>query len=128
MSDLQRLAVLAGVALAAAAVGYLAKRLPGFAKTIPPEVGPFPAVFLFGSATCASCQPVAARLREERLRVRTFEWEAHPELFEQLDVAEVPWTIGVDDRGRVAVQVHGMPSAREVIRLRRFSELHESAE
>ncbi|MDH3306367.1 MAG: hypothetical protein OEO77_02420 [Acidimicrobiia bacterium] len=115
-----RFVVLAGLVALVAIVTWLLRRraVRVGPVVIPPDLGPFPAVFYFGDEDCVSCKPTAAAIAEAGLRVRTISWGMDAVVFERLQVDEVPTLWGVDRRGRLVRVVTGVPGPRDLARLK----------
>ena len=72
-----------------------------------------PGVYLFGSATCLSCQPARDRLRRSvGDRLIEVGWEGHQKQFEELSIDEIPTTVIVDSRGQARAYPGTPPDAR----------------
>ena len=103
MSDLTLRLVVVGGVIAVVFLVVLYLRLRDRAESI--RVGSVdldPGVYLFTSATCATCEKARKHL-EGRLgesNLVEFEWEEHPETFSALSIDRVPCTLVVDEGGR----------------------------
>lgn len=103
MSDLSlRLVVVGGlIAVVFLVVLYLRRR--DLAESIRMgNVGFDPGIYLFTSATCATCEKARQQL-ERRLGQAGFveyTWEQHSETFATLGIDRVPCTLVVDEGGR----------------------------
>lgn len=115
-----RFMVVAAIASVVVLVSWLLHRRTTRARRLqlPADLGPFPVVFYFGDEACASCLPAAAAIEQAGLRVRTITWGADATVFERLGVEEVPalWGVGAD--GRLVNAVHGIPTPRDLARLK----------
>lgn len=84
-------------------------------------LGPWPAVLLFTSGGCDSCEP-ARRLVEREAGawpVRELSFEEDPERFTEAGVDAVPLVTVVDRDGRVVGQFAGVPDRRAFRRVLR---------
>lgn len=115
---LERLIALAGSAVAVGVVVMVLRwwdgRSPG--RMLPADLGPFPGALYFGDTTCASCIPAAAAISEGGLEVRTYEWASHGDVFDALEISEVPRLIVAGRGGRVLADIGGIPTARQIAR------------
>lgn len=114
------LAVAAALAVTGGAV-WLRRRVRTRLRRVPPALGPFPKILLFGSETCASCRPVVEALKEAAVTYDLYTWEEHPSLFASLPVDEVPRVLAVDPSGIVRHDFVGELGAWHLSVLRRFS-------
>ena len=85
-------------------------------RWLPADVGPFPAALYFGDATCASCIPARNAFDEGALEVRSYEWASQGDVFDLLEIAEVPRLIVAGHRGKILADISGVPSARQIAR------------
>jgi hypothetical protein len=112
MGDLLlRLLLIAAVILAAAGLGWLARRL--LVRHPPVDIagaGLQPGLVVFTSVTCRRCREVltAARATGAPLREVTYELEA--DLQEQVGIVGVPVTLVIDSGGEIAHQFAGLVS------------------
>ncbi|PZG24293.1 thioredoxin [Micromonospora craterilacus] len=126
-----RVAVLAGVLLAATVVGLWHRRRSGRIRSVSPTPGPSaalaglgvtagaPTLVQFSSAVCAPCR--ATRRVLERVRatvdgVRLVEVDAeqHLDAARELGVWRTPTVLLVDGDGRVARRASGVPDAGQL--------------
>ena len=118
MSDLAWGLVVVGVALAAVAVGAVARRIRA-PQQPPVDVswvdGDTPLV-AFTSTDCSNCAQVLAALGEIDTPVREVPFEHEPELFERSGVDGVPLVVVLGRRGRPNWQRGGIVKAGTVRR------------
>jgi hypothetical protein len=119
MSDtLIRVAVVAAVAGAALAIGFLLRRRQW--SSHPPidasELALPAGIVVFTSTECANCKKVLATLRNFDVPIREVTHELEPATFEAAGVEAVPLTVVIDNEGSVAAQLPGAVSARRVKR------------
>ncbi len=82
---------------------------------MPADLGPFPAIVFFSSASCESCPPARAALAGATGGdFREYSWDVHPGILRRLRIERVPTTWVVDASGRVVEVVEGEPK-RSVI-------------
>ena len=111
---------LIGLAILAAAV--VAGRLTGRSRTdalpaAPTDLGPYPAVLLFSSDSCASCAPARTVIDSEAgARWREHPWEIHPGILGRLRIDSVPTTWVVDADGRIVDVIEGIPATGRIAR------------
>ncbi len=111
---------LVGVAVLAAAVA--AGRLTGRSRTdalpaAPADLGPYPAVLLFSSDSCASCAPARAVVDAEAAeRWREHPWEIHPGILGRLRIDSVPTVWVVDADARIVDVIEGVPEQGRIAR------------
>jgi len=113
---LTRLLLLAaGAALVGALVWLLRWRADRSSKRwLPVDLGPFPAALYFGDATCASCIPARNAIEQGHLEVRSYEWASQGDVFDLLEIAEVPRLIVAGGQGQILADISGVPSARQI--------------
>jgi Uri superfamily endonuclease len=103
MSDIAvRLVVVGGVIVVVFLVVFYLRRRDRAESIRVGRVGLDPGIYLFTSATCATCEK-ARRHLERRLGESNFVeyvWEQHPETFAALSIERVPCTLVVDEGGR----------------------------
>lgn len=121
MDEVTQLLIVATVLLLAAGAARLSRRRRSLVPVLPASLGPFPGVVVFGSETCVSCAPVIDALREGGVSFVGYEWETDRQLFDRLNIDEVPRVLAADSDGRVIVDVRGDLTARDLDRLRRLS-------
>lgn len=80
------------------------------------DLGPFPAALYFGDVTCASCIPAAQAIEQGGLEVRSYQWASHGDVFDLLEIAEVPRLIVADRHGQILADITGVPSSRQIAR------------
>jgi len=102
------------VGLLVRVIRWRAGRAP--VRHLPHDVGPFPAALYFGDAICASCIPAAAAIEAGDLSVRVFEWASAGDVFDLLEIAEVPRLIVAGKGGRIMADITGVPSSRQIAR------------
>ena len=85
-------------------------------RSLPADLGPFPAALYFGDATCASCIPAKNAIDHGDLEVRSFEWASEGDVFDLLEIAEVPRLIVAGRRGQILADISGVPSPRQIAR------------
>ncbi len=85
-------------------------------RHLPNDLGPFPAALYFGDATCTSCIPAAAAIEAGELPVRIFEWASAGDVFDLLEIAEVPRLIVAGRGGKIMADITGVPSSRQIAR------------
>lgn len=109
--------VAGGAALVAVIVWVLrwrADRSP--LRRLPADLGPFPAALYFGDTTCASCIPAAKAIEQGALEVRSYEWATQGDVFDLLEIAEVPRLIVAGRQGKILADISGVPSSRQIAR------------
>ncbi len=84
--------------------------------SLPAELGPFPAALYFGDPTCASCIPARSAIDQGELPVRSYEWASHGDVFDLLEIEEVPRLIVAGRHGQILVDISGIPSSRQIAR------------
>ena len=105
-----------GVVLVAGLVGLGVRQMrPAKPGTVADVVGiDFPAVVFFGSADCVSCRPARSALVNAGVPFTELTWERNSEMFERLEIAEVPTTWVIDRVGQIRANIIGTPSGREL--------------
>jgi hypothetical protein len=103
MSDLSLRLVVVGGAIVLVLLVVFFLRLRDRAESI--RVGRVdfdPGVYLFTSATCATCDEARIQLKGRlgELNLVEYVWEQHPETFAALSIDRVPCTLVVDGEGR----------------------------
>ncbi len=126
---LLRVGVVAAVAVAALAIGYLLRR--GQWSSHPPidvsELALPAGIVVFTSTECANCKKVLATLRRLDVPLREVTHELEPASFEAAGIEAVPLTVVVDGQGTVVAQLPGVVSARRVKRSLRSAGLVAAA-
>ena len=102
------------VAIVVWLVRWWKRRAP--ARVMPSDLRPFPVALYFGDDTCASCKPAAAAIEEGGLAVRQYQWADHGEVFDLLEIAEIPRLIVVGRSGQVITDVSGVPTQNQIAR------------
>ena len=85
-------------------------------RSLPADLGPFPAALYFGDATCASCIPAKKAIEQGDLEVRSFEWATAGDVFDLLEIGEVPRLIVAGRRGQILADISGVPSSHQIAR------------
>ena len=85
-------------------------------RLLPADLGPFPAALYFGDATCASCIPARNAIDQGALEVRSYEWASQGDVFDLLEIAEVPRLIVAGRQGQILADISGVPSAHQIAR------------
>ena len=85
-------------------------------RSLPADLGPFPAALYFGDATCVSCIPARSAIDQGALEVRTYEWASHGDVFDLLEIEEVPRLIVVGRQGQILADISGVPSSHQIAR------------
>lgn len=113
MADgLTRLAVVLVVAAAAVIGGLIWRRGRAWVRRRRPFPGFADGVYLFTSATCASCSPARALLDATGVGYREIAFESEPALFEEIGVEKVPAVARVSaGQGWIAF---GLPAGRAI--------------
>lgn len=119
MTDLLvRVLVVGGAAIAAVAIGLLARRRRGTSQ--PParveRLGVEAAVIAFTSTDCSNCKEVMRRLSRLDVPVREVAYELEPAAFEAAEVEAVPLVVVMTPEGARSQQFGGLV---DVVRLRR---------
>ncbi len=110
MSLPTRLVVLMAVVLVATGGAWVWRQGKSWVRR-PVTDSPLPAgVYLFTSATCASCAPARAAMEASGRPYQVVEFETAPRMFDDLSVARVPALLVVgSDRAWIA---YGVPQPR----------------
>ena len=114
---LLRLLLVAAVIVAAAGLGWLARR--SLVDHPPVDIagaGFEPGLVVFTSTECRRCHEVLAAARATGVPLREVTYELEADLQEQVGVVGVPLTLVIDRSGAIARQFAGLVSGR---RLRR---------
>ncbi len=85
-------------------------------RVLPADLGPFPIAMYFGDDTCASCKPASAAIAAGGLEVRTYQWAENGDVFDLLEIAEVPRLVVVGKRGQVMADISGVPTPKQIAR------------
>lgn len=75
---------------------------------------------LFTSSDCRNCAATRARFEEAGVPFREVTWELEPHVLEGAGVESVPTSVVLGVEGDVVHQVSGIPSSREVKRMKRM--------
>lgn len=113
-----RLVILLAVAAVVGFSVWLVRRLDRRSpvRRLPADLGPFPAALYFGDALCASCIPAATAIAAGELEVRKFEWASNGDVFDALEISEVPRLIVAGRTGQVLFDIGGVPTPRQIAR------------
>lgn len=115
--DLLRVAIVAGVAVAALMVGMVARSRVGSAtvRRRGRYPGLTPGLTLFESATCETCAVARAVLDRLGLEYRRVGWETEADLFGRLRIERVP-TLVLVDASSMGWKAEGIPECRRLSR------------
>ncbi len=85
-------------------------------RVMPADLGPFPIAMYFGDDTCASCKPASVAIALGGLEVRTYQWAENGDVFDLLEIAQIPRLVVVGRRGQVMADISGVPTPKQIAR------------
>lgn len=99
MSDLERLLLVVGIALAVAIVVVLTRYRPLVRSRALAETELAPGTYLLTSEGCSTCERARASLRRRSVEFEELSWQLRPEVFDRLGIDAVPSVLAVETGG-----------------------------
>lgn len=107
----------AGVILLAWFAGKRGQSRSEREQPLPKDLGPFPAVLLFTSESCDSCQPARDVVSHEAGDfLKEIQFDTSPGMFERVRLRGVPTALVVSSEGLIIGRFEGVPEVGEVAR------------